>query len=47
VLKKQIALLALSDGFVLIALSAATCMVLVALIGYAPPMVPAAKGAKS
>jgi DHA2 family multidrug resistance protein len=47
VLKKQIALLALSDGFVLIALSAATCMVLLALISYAPPMVPAAKGAKS
>jgi MFS transporter, DHA2 family, multidrug resistance protein len=38
-LKQQVVLLAISDGFVLIAASAAVCMLIVGLITYAPPMV--------
>jgi MFS transporter, DHA2 family, multidrug resistance protein len=38
-LKQQIALLAISDGFTLIALSAAVCMLFLALLTYAPPLV--------
>jgi hypothetical protein len=40
VLKEQITLLSVSDGFRLIALSAAVCMLLLAFVTYAPPLVP-------
>jgi DHA2 family multidrug resistance protein len=39
-LKQQISLLALKDGFSLIAFSACFCMILLAFVSYAPPMVP-------
>jgi MFS transporter, DHA2 family, multidrug resistance protein len=42
-LKQQITLLAISDGFKLIALSAAVCMVLISFMTYAPPLVSRAK----
>jgi DHA2 family multidrug resistance protein len=46
-LKQQITLLSISDGFVLIALSAAVCMVLVGFLTYAPPLVPKKKEASA
>jgi DHA2 family multidrug resistance protein len=46
-LKQQIALLSLSDGFVLIAQSAAVCLLLLAMITYAPPLVSRQKEAKA
>ncbi len=42
-LKQQITLLAIGDGFKLIALSAALCMLLLSLMTYAPPLVSRAK----
>ncbi len=42
-MKQQIGLLAISDGFVFIALCAAFCMLILGFISYAPPLVPAAK----
>jgi MFS transporter, DHA2 family, multidrug resistance protein len=38
-LKQQITLLSIEDGFVLIALSAAVCLLLLAFVTYAPPLV--------
>jgi DHA2 family multidrug resistance protein len=42
-LKEQIVLLTLGDAFVLISISAATCMLVLSLLTYAPPLVPARK----
>ena len=42
-LKQQITLLALKDGFSLIAFSACFCMLLLAFVSYAPPMIPPKK----
>jgi len=39
-MKQQISLLAISDGFILIALRAAFCLL---TLGFAPPLVPAPK----
>lgn len=44
-MKEQIGLLAISDGFVLIALCAAFCLLILGLLTYAPPLVSAHKGA--
>jgi DHA2 family multidrug resistance protein len=41
--KQQIGLLAISDGFILVSLCAAFCMLTLGLIAYAPPLVPAQK----
>ncbi len=38
-MKQQIGLLAISDGFVLIALCAAFCLLILSLLVYAPPLV--------
>jgi DHA2 family multidrug resistance protein len=43
VLKEQITVLSISDGFVLIALSTAVCLTLLSFVTYAPPMVPRIK----
>jgi MFS transporter, DHA2 family, multidrug resistance protein len=40
-LKQQVGLLAFSDGFILIALCAACCILAIGFIGYSPPLVPA------
>ncbi len=42
-MKQQIGLLAISDGFVLVSLCAAFCLLTLGLIAYAPPLVPAQK----
>jgi len=42
-LKEQIVLLSIRDGFVLITLSTAVCLLLLAFVTYAPPLVPQAK----
>jgi DHA2 family multidrug resistance protein len=42
-MKQQIGLLAISDGFVLIALCAAFCLLTLGFMKYAPPLVPAHK----
>ncbi len=44
VLKQQIVLLSIGDGFVLIALSTAVCLTLLAFVTYAPPLVSRVKG---
>jgi len=44
-MKQQIGLLAISDGFVLVALCAAFCLLTLGFLKYMPPLVPANKGA--
>jgi DHA2 family multidrug resistance protein len=44
-LKQQVGLLAFSDGFVLVSLCAACCLVAIGFVSYSPPLV-AAKGSK-
>jgi len=39
-LKQQIVVLSISDGFLLVAVSAAVCVLLIAFVTYAPPLVP-------
>jgi hypothetical protein len=43
-LKQQVGLLAFGDGFVLVALSAACCIIAIGLVRYSPPLVPAKSG---
>jgi len=42
-LKQQVGLLSISDGFVLISLCAATCLLFIGFLSYSPPLVPRTK----
>jgi len=46
-IKQQIILLSISDGFTLIAMSAVVCLVLLGLLTYAPPLVSQMKEART
>jgi DHA2 family multidrug resistance protein len=42
-LKQQVGLLSISDGFVLISICAATCLLFIGFLSYSPPLVPRGK----